>query len=83
LLDGDVVEFRVIYKPCGNRRASTCPGCAETYRRDSFHLIRAGPAGGKGIPETVTAHPVVSATFTTSGTPATSSRRTRAPISAK
>ena len=41
-----------------------CPGCAETYRRDAFHLIRAGLAGGKGIPETVAAHPVVFATFT-------------------
>lgn len=60
----DDLPERVIYKPCGNRRASTCPGCAETYRRDSFHLIRAGLAGGKGIPETVAAHPVVFATFT-------------------
>ena len=41
---------RVIYKPCGNRRATTCPGCAETYRRDAYHLIRAGLIGGKGIP---------------------------------
>jgi hypothetical protein len=32
----------VIYKPCGNRRATTCPGCAETYRRDAYQLIRAG-----------------------------------------
>jgi hypothetical protein len=40
---------QVIYKPCGNRRASTCPGCAETYRRDAYHLIRAGLIGGKGI----------------------------------
>jgi hypothetical protein len=60
----DDLPDRAIYKPCGNRRASTCPGCAETYRRDSFHLIRAGLAGGKGIPETVAAHPVVFATFT-------------------
>jgi hypothetical protein len=55
---------QVIYKPCGNRRATTCPGCAEVYRRDSFHLIRAGLAGGKGIPETVSGHPLVFATFT-------------------
>ena len=34
----------VIYKPCGNRRATTCPGCAETYRRDAYQLIRAGLA---------------------------------------
>jgi hypothetical protein len=60
----DDLPDRVIYKPCGNRRAVTCPGCAEVYRRDAFHLIRAGLAGGKGIPETVAAHPVVFATFT-------------------
>ena len=54
----------VIYKPCGNRRAAACPGCADTYRRDAFQLIRAGLAGGKGIPETVTGHPAVFATFT-------------------
>ena len=55
---------RVIYKPCGNRRVTACPGCAETYRRDAYQLIRAGLAGGKGIPETVGAHPAVFATFT-------------------
>jgi hypothetical protein len=32
--------------------------------RDAFQLIRAGLAGGKGIPESVAAHPVVFATFT-------------------
>ena len=63
-LHTDELPDRVIYKPCGNRRATTCPGCAETYRRDAFHLIRAGLAGGKGVPETVAAHPVVFATFT-------------------
>jgi hypothetical protein len=54
----------VIYKPCGNRRATTCPGCAETYRRDAYHLIRAGLAGGKGIPPAVATHPAVFVTFT-------------------
>jgi hypothetical protein len=54
----------VIYKACGNRRARTCPACAETYRRDAFHLIRAGLIGGKGIPERVASHPAVFATFT-------------------
>ena len=60
----DDLPDKVIYKPCGNRRATACPGCAETYRRDAFHLIRAGLAGGKGIPESVAANPVVFATFT-------------------
>jgi hypothetical protein len=54
----------VIYKPCGNRRVTTCPGCAETYRRDAYHLIRAGLIGGKGINPAVATHPVVFVTFT-------------------
>ena len=45
----DTMPDQVMYKPCGNRRATTCPGCAETYRRDAYHLIRAGLTGGKGI----------------------------------
>ena len=60
----DDLPDHVIYKPCGNRRATTCPGCAETYRRDAFHLIRAGLAGGKSVPEFVAGHPLVFATFT-------------------
>jgi hypothetical protein len=60
----DVLPDGVIYKPCGNRRACECPSCAETYRRDAFHVIRAGLAGGKGVPDSVSAHPAVFATFT-------------------
>jgi hypothetical protein len=56
-----------IYKPCGNRRATVCPSCAETYRGDAFQLIRAGMVGGKGIPDTVTSHPAVFPTFTAPG----------------
>src|SRR5215211_8079920 len=54
----------VIYKPCGTRRASICPACAEIYRYDTYHLIVAGLRGGKGVPDTVTQHPAVFATFT-------------------
>ena len=54
----------VIYKPCGNRRATTCPGCAETYRRDAYQLIRAGLIGGKGITPAVATHPAVFVTLT-------------------
>jgi replication initiator protein RepSA len=54
----------VIYKPCGNRRATLCPSCAETYRWDAYQLIRAGLAGGKGVPDSVARHPAVFATFT-------------------
>ncbi|MET9888863.1 replication initiator [Streptomyces sp. NPDC006465] len=52
---------------CNNRRATRCPACAETYRRDTFHLITAGLRGGKGTPDTVTRHPKVFATFTAPG----------------
>jgi hypothetical protein len=54
----------VIYLPCGDRRASVCPPCAETHRADIYQLIRAGLAGGKGMPESVSIHPCVFATFT-------------------
>jgi hypothetical protein len=41
----------VIYTPCGNRRSSICPSCAETYRRDAYHLIKAGLRGERwGLP---------------------------------
>ncbi|CDR08195.1 replication initiator [Streptomyces iranensis] len=49
---------------CNNRRITRCAACAETYRRDTFHLITAGLRGGKGTPEQVATHPRVFATFT-------------------
>jgi hypothetical protein len=63
-LDTGTLPDRVIYTACGDRRASVCPACAETYRRDTYQLIRAGLAGGKGVPESVAIHPAVFATFT-------------------
>jgi hypothetical protein len=54
----------VIYVPCGDRRASVCAWCAETYRADTYQLIRAGLVGGKGIPDSVATHPAVFATLT-------------------
>jgi len=54
----------VLLKACGNRRASVCPACAETYRRDAWQLIAAGLKGGKGTPETVASHPRLFVTFT-------------------
>ena len=53
-----------IYTACGNRRATVCPACAQTYQRDAFQLLRAGLVGGKGVPESVASHPAVFATFT-------------------
>ena len=54
----------VLYVPCGDRRASVCPPCAETYRADTYQLIKAGLVGGKGVPSSVSGHPAVFATFT-------------------
>jgi hypothetical protein len=63
-LDTQDLPDKAIYVPCGDRRASVCPPCAETYRADTYQLIRAGLAGGKGMPESVSIHPCVFATFT-------------------
>lgn len=49
---------------CGNRRKTRCPSCSETYRADTFQLIRAGLIDGKNVPETVTGHPKIFVTFT-------------------
>jgi hypothetical protein len=54
----------VLRVPCKTRRASRCPACAETYRADTYQLIRAGLVGGKGVPDTVTAHPCLFVTLT-------------------
>ena len=54
----------VIYVPCGDRRATVCAWCAETYRADTYQLIRAGLVGGKGVPASVATHPAVFATLT-------------------
>ena len=53
-----------LHVACGNRRESACPACSAVYKRDARQLVRAGLAGGKGIPETVAAHPCVFATLT-------------------
>ncbi|MFX0593322.1 replication initiator [Melissospora conviva] len=60
----DQLPDSAIYKACGNRRATVCPACATVYQRDAYQLLRAGLVGGKGVPDTVTAHPAVFATFT-------------------
>jgi hypothetical protein len=49
---------------CGNRRTTRCRSCAEVYRHDTYQLIAAGLRGGKTVPDTVTQHPRVFATFT-------------------
>jgi hypothetical protein len=64
-------RYSTVYEPggvlpvaCKTRRASRCPPCAEVYSADTYQLIRAGLSGGKGVPETVAAHPCVFTTLT-------------------
>lgn len=54
----------VTFVPCGNRRASVCPACSRTYARDTFELIRAGAVGGKTVPASVAANPMLFVTLT-------------------
>lgn len=63
---------------CGNRRASRCEPCARVYADDTFHLIRSGLIGGRNIPPSVAAHPIVFATFTAPSFGAVHSRVTTA-----
>nr|WP_134006305.1 replication initiator [Streptomyces sp. 846.5] len=52
---------------CRNRRASRCAPCSREHQGDTFHLVRAGLVGGKGIPETVRTHPRLFVTLTAPG----------------
>ncbi|MEO7785232.1 MAG: replication initiator [Terracoccus sp.] len=54
----------VLHVRCGNRRAAECPSCSRLYAADTFHLIRAGVTGGKGVPDEVGENPLVFATLT-------------------
>jgi len=63
-IDTRAFPDEAIYKACGNRRATICPSCARIYQQDAYQLLRAGLVGGKGIPDTVSKHPAVFATFT-------------------
>ncbi|MEU1049993.1 replication initiator [Streptomyces sp. NPDC005897] len=63
-LDSSTLPAGQLLVRCNNRRATRCPACAETYRRDTYHLITAGLRGGKGTPQQVATHPRVFATFT-------------------
>jgi Replication initiator protein, pSAM2 len=54
----------VLLKACGTRREARCPSCAATYRADAYQLLAAGLKGGKGVPDSVAAHPRLFVTFT-------------------
>lgn len=49
---------------CRNRRASVCPACSREHSGDTFHLVRAGLVGGKGVPGSVGGHPRLFVTLT-------------------
>ncbi|MEU2165799.1 replication initiator [Streptomyces sp. NPDC019208] len=63
-LDSSALPAGQLLIRCNNRRATRCAACAETYRRDTYHLITAGLRGGKGTSEQVSTHPRVFATLT-------------------
>jgi hypothetical protein len=65
----------VLEVACKTRRASRCPSCAETYRADTYQLIRAGLTGGKGVPAAVAAHPCLFVTLTAPSFGAVHTRR--------
>ncbi|MFI5884901.1 replication initiator [Streptomyces sp. NPDC051554] len=75
-LDSGALPAGQLLVRCNNRRATRCAACAETYRRDTFHLITAGLRGGKGTSEQVSTHPRVFATFTAPGFGPVHNRRT-------
>jgi hypothetical protein len=80
---GEVIHrYTTVHEPggvlrvaCKTRRASRCPSCAETYRADTYQLIRAGLTGGKGVPATVAAHPCLFVTLTAPSFGAVHARR--------
>ncbi|MFY1595097.1 replication initiator [Micromonospora sp. WMMD737] len=49
---------------CGNRRRSRCEPCARLHQGDTYQVVVSGLAGGKGVPDSVRAHPRVFVTFT-------------------
>ncbi|MGW7006897.1 replication initiator [Streptomyces sp. NPDC054933] len=49
---------------CGNRRASVCEPCSRLHAGDTYHLVHAGLAGGKSLPEDVRGHPRLFVTLT-------------------
>ncbi|MFG2467715.1 replication initiator [Streptomyces canus] len=75
-LDSTALPAGQLLVRCNNRRATRCPACAETYRRDTYHLITAGLRGGKGTSDQVATHSRVFATFTAPGFGPVHNRRT-------
>jgi hypothetical protein len=68
---------------CGDRRASRCESCSREYKGDAWHLLSAGLVGGKGAPESVTAHPTMFVTLTAPSFGPVHGRRRGAPCRAR
>jgi hypothetical protein len=49
---------------CRNRRESVCLPCSYLHHGDTYQLVVAGLAGGKGVPAEVASHPRVFVTLT-------------------
>ncbi|MFJ2188105.1 replication initiator [Kitasatospora sp. NPDC087861] len=49
---------------CRNRRATRCAPCSREHSGDTFHVVRSGLIGGKGVPDTVRTHPRLFVTLT-------------------
>ncbi|MEU5044323.1 replication initiator [Streptomyces griseorubiginosus] len=49
---------------CRNRRATVCPACSRLHAGGTFHLVRAGLLGGKGVPAAVRERPRLFVTLT-------------------
>lgn len=58
------LPFGSAFVRCGNRRASVCPPCSRLHARDTFAMINAGVTGGKTVPESVAANPLLFVTLT-------------------
>ncbi|HEU6440109.1 MAG TPA: replication initiator [Terriglobales bacterium] len=71
----------VVLVACGNRRASRCPSCSTTYRRDAYALVRAGLVGDevRGVSAELAGHPRVFATLTAPSFGAVHRRLVRGP----
>lgn len=50
--------------PCGNRRKEWCAPCSRLYQWDTWHLVKAGLVGGKGVAESVSGRPRAFVTLT-------------------
>ncbi|MFD0417111.1 replication initiator [Streptomyces sp. NPDC127108] len=49
---------------CRNRRRSRCEPCSREHAGDTYHLVRSGLHGGKGVSERVQLHPRLLLTLT-------------------